>query len=96
MSTRRAGYNKLSAYLDNERTSSGNGSRHRSQDEEPGVVPGRDNEPDTLGLLLDPRIVQLEHEGSVPYSGLVLHPFGKTLDGQLDFTEGRPDLTGGL
>lgn len=81
-----------SAYLDDERTPSGEGSRHGSKHEEPRVVPGRDDESDALGLLLDPRIVQLEHHRSVPHSGLVLHPFGKALDGQFNFAEGSPDL----
>lgn len=81
-----------SADLDDERTSRGDGSSHRSEHEEPGVIPGRDYESDALGLLLDPRIVHLEHQRGVPYSGLVLHPFGKALDGQFDFAEGSPDL----
>jgi hypothetical protein len=64
------------AYLDNERSSSRNCARHRTQNQEPRVVPGRDNQPDAFGLLFDPRIVHFETKRRVSNAGLVLHPFG--------------------
>jgi hypothetical protein len=64
------------AYLDNERCSSRNCASHRTQNQEPRVVPGRDNQPNAFGLFLDPRVVHLETEGRVSDARLVLHPFG--------------------
>jgi hypothetical protein len=80
------------AYLDNERCSSRNCASHWAQDQEPRVVPGRDDQSDTFGLFLDPWVVHLETERSVPDAGLVLHPFGEALDCQFDFAHGVPDL----
>jgi hypothetical protein len=46
-------------------------SSHRSQHQEPGIVPGRDDQTNTFGLFLDSRIVELETQRSVSHARLV-------------------------
>lgn len=65
--------------LDDERTTGSNSTRHRSQNQEPRIVPRRNNQSDTFGLFLDPRVVELETQGRISDARLVLHPFGEAL-----------------
>lgn len=83
---------ELRTDLDNERRPSSNRARHGTQDQEPWVVPGGDDQSDAFGLFLDPWVVHFETERRVSNAGFVLHPFRKALDCQFDLTHGIPDL----